>query len=116
MIEIEQIFRRYEADNERRSKLLLILHKRFVLHLRRRDIKFERKVFELNKESFVVNAKADDLKSIWKKILHNIKYTIKHFFSIEFYNGPVRAYNFPIFFVMLWGRCIYWKQKMRGEL
>lgn len=116
LIEIEQIFRRYEADNERRSKLLLILHKRFVLHLRRRDIKFERKVFELNKESFVVNAKADDLKSIWKKILHNIKYTIKHFFSIEFYNGPFRAYNFPIFFVMLWGRCIYWKQKMRGEL
>ena len=116
LLSIERLFQFYEADESERSKLLLSLHKHFVLHLGKKDIIFERRLFDLNKESFIGSERDGDLKNTLFKVLQNVKHIMKEFFSIEFYNGPFRAYRYPMYFFMLWGRCIYWKQRIRGEL
>ena len=116
LLSIERLFQFYEADESERSKLLLSLHKHFVLHLGKKDIIFERRLFDLNTESFIGSERDGDLKNTLFKVLQNVKHIMKEFFSIEFYNGPFRAYRYPMYFFMLWGRCIYWKQRIRGEL
>lgn len=114
--EIAQVLRSYVNDDRYIEKILLPLEKKAVLCISKKDLQFERRLFDLNKESFLPVWEKSSQVDVIVRVLTKIKYIIKNIFNLEFYNGSFAIYNFSPCFVMLWGRFIYWKQKMRGEL
>lgn len=113
---IAQVLRFYVNDDRYIEKILLPLEKKVVLCVSRKDLQFERRLFDLNKESFLPVWEKSSQVDVIMRVLAKMKYIIKNIFNLEFYNGSFAIYNFSPCFVMLWGRLIYWKQKMRGEL
>ncbi|ANR69689.1 hypothetical protein AXF19_00865 [Selenomonas sp. oral taxon 126] len=114
--QITQTFLPYTGAERYIEKLLRSLHKKAVLCTNSKELIFERNLFALNKESFLnVWEKTSTLETL-VMMMKRVKYIAKNLFNIEFYNKSFMVYSLPPCFVMLWGRCIYMKQKLRGEL
>lgn len=111
-----RIFRPYIGEKTFIEGIILPLHKKSVLNISKKDFCFERKMFALNKESFLEVWENSTILDVLCRSIRRIKHIIKNVFNVEFYNGSFAVYNLPVGFVMLWGRCIYWKQRIRGEL